>query len=45
MMEPTTKSCHDWLTDYGDYLYRFALARLRDPHLAEDAAKEKDKTE
>lgn len=28
------------LTEHGDYLYRFALARLRDPHLAEDAVQE-----
>jgi len=39
-MEPKTKSCHEWLTEHGDYLYRFALARLRDPHLAEDAVQE-----
>lgn len=31
---------HDWLTEHGDYLYRFALARLRDPHQAEDAVQE-----
>lgn len=31
---------HDWLTEHGDYLYRYALARLRDPHLAEDAVQE-----
>lgn len=31
---------HDWLAEHGDYLYRFALARLRDPHLAEDAVQE-----
>lgn len=31
---------HDWLTDHGDYLYRYALARLRNPHLAEDAVQE-----
>lgn len=31
---------HDWLNEHGDYLYRFALARLRDPHLAEDAVQE-----
>ena len=30
----------DWLTEHGDYLYRFALVRLRDPHLAEDAVQE-----
>ncbi len=31
---------NDWLTEHGDYLYRFALARLRDPHQAEDAVQE-----
>jgi RNA polymerase sigma-70 factor (ECF subfamily) len=30
----------DWLNEHGDYLYRFALARLRDPHKAEDAVQE-----
>ena len=31
---------HAWLAEHGDYLYRFALARLRDPHQAEDAVQE-----
>ena len=31
---------HDWLNEHGDYLYRFALARLRDTHLAEDVVQE-----
>jgi RNA polymerase sigma-70 factor, ECF subfamily len=31
---------HDWLTEHSDYLYRFALARLRDPHQAEDCVQE-----
>ncbi|HEY0907475.1 MAG TPA: sigma-70 family RNA polymerase sigma factor [Methylophilus sp.] len=31
---------HDWLHEHGDYLYRFALARLRDPHQAEDVVQE-----
>jgi RNA polymerase sigma-70 factor (ECF subfamily) len=31
---------HDWLNEHGDYLYRFALSRLRDSHLAEDAVQE-----
>jgi RNA polymerase sigma-70 factor (ECF subfamily) len=31
---------NDWLNEHGDYLYRFALARLRDTHLAEDAVQE-----
>lgn len=33
-------STHNWLNEHGDYLYRFALARLRDPHQAEDAVQE-----
>lgn len=36
---PNTNA-HDWLNAHGDYLYRFALARLRDTHLAEDAVRE-----
>lgn len=35
-----TRQSHDWLTEHGDYLYRYALARLRDPHLAEEAVQE-----
>lgn len=31
---------NNWLNAHGDYLYRFALARLRDPHMAEDAVQE-----
>ena len=34
------KNAHDWLNVHGDYLYRFALGRLRDPHLAEDVVQE-----
>jgi RNA polymerase sigma-70 factor, ECF subfamily len=33
-------NAHDWLIEHGDYLYRFALARLRDPHQAEDVVQE-----
>ncbi len=36
----TKSNINDWLTEHGDYLYRFALARLRDPHLAEDVVQE-----
>lgn len=36
----TNQTPHDWLNEHGDYLYRFALARLRDPHLAEDLVQE-----
>ena len=35
-----TANTHDWLNQHGDYLYRFALARLRNPHLAEDVVQE-----
>jgi RNA polymerase sigma-70 factor (ECF subfamily) len=31
---------HQWLVEHGDYLYRYALARLRDTHLAEDVVQE-----
>lgn len=40
MIDTTSKNQNDWLTEHGDYLYRFALARLRDPHQAEDAVQE-----
>lgn len=36
----TTSNANDWLNEHGDYLYRFALARLRDPHQAEDVVQE-----
>lgn len=29
-----------WVEQYGDYLYRFALARIKDPALAEDLVQE-----
>ncbi len=35
-----TQTTSDWLAEHGDYLYRFALARLRDPHQAEDVVQE-----
>lgn len=35
-----TDNVHDWLNLHGDYLYRFALARLKDSHQAEDAVQE-----
>lgn len=31
---------HLWVEKYGDYLYRFALMRLRDPQVAEDTVQE-----
>ncbi|HQS56938.1 MAG TPA: sigma-70 family RNA polymerase sigma factor [Gallionellaceae bacterium] len=30
----------DWVSQHGDYLFRFAMVRLRDEHLAEDAVQE-----
>jgi len=29
-----------WLLEYGDYLYRYALSRLRDPNAAEEVVQE-----
>lgn len=29
-----------WVDDHGDVLYRFALLRVRDPHIAEDLVQE-----
>jgi RNA polymerase sigma-70 factor (ECF subfamily) len=40
MLGMKTPNVHDWLTEHSDYLYRFALARLRDPHMAEDVVQE-----
>ena len=34
------QNINDWLIEHGDYLYRFALSRLRDSHLAEDVVQE-----
>lgn len=36
--EPTPPEA--WLDEYGDYLYRFALLRLKDPSTAQDAVQE-----
>lgn len=36
----TIPNMHEWLNEHSDYLYRFALARLRDPHQAEDVVQE-----
>ena len=30
----------EWLAQHGDYLFRYAMLRLRDEHLAEDAVQE-----
>ena len=34
------QNANDWLNEHGNYLYRFALARLRSTHQAEDAVQE-----
>lgn len=39
-MEKNSNNAHDWLTEHGDYLFRYAVARLRDEHLAEDVVQE-----
>jgi RNA polymerase sigma-70 factor (ECF subfamily) len=36
----TTLKPTEWVNNYGDYLYRYALARLRDEMLAQDAVQE-----
>ena len=33
-------SPEEWVTQHGDYLFRFAMVKLRDEHLAEDAVQE-----
>lgn len=30
----------NWLAEHGDYLFRYALCRCRDPHVAEDLVQE-----
>lgn len=37
-MDPSASN--EWLVEHGDYLFRYALARLRDTHLAEEAVQE-----
>lgn len=37
---PVTTPPEQWVDDYGDYLYRFALLRLKDPSTAQDAVQE-----
>ena len=29
-----------WVDEYGDYLYRFALSRVKDPSVAEELVQE-----
>ena len=35
-----TENTHNWLNQHSDFFYFFSLARLRDPHLAEDVVQE-----
>ena len=36
----TTSESHRWIDDHGDFLYRFAFARVRNPDVAEDLVQE-----
>jgi len=36
MTQSNNESPENWLNDYGDILYRFALARVRSEATAED---------
>ena len=38
----SSSSCRpeDWVSQHGDYLFRYAMVKLRDEHLAEDAVQE-----
>jgi len=38
--ENATLNPETWVDQYGDYLYRFALSRVRDPSVAEDLVQE-----
>lgn len=38
--QPSTANAETWLTDHGDYLYRYALLQLRNEAAAEDAVQE-----
>ncbi len=37
---PSAASATRWLEDHGDALYSYALARVRDSHVAEDLVQE-----
>lgn len=39
-MTAKLSSPEHWISQHGDYLFRFAMVRLRDEHLAEDALQE-----
>lgn len=38
--EPTTLNPDSWVDEYGDYLYRYALSRLRDPEASEEVVQQ-----
>lgn len=38
--DPTTGSAGDWVSEHGDYLFRYALAKVRSRDLAEDLVQE-----
>ncbi|MDA0989865.1 MAG: sigma-70 family RNA polymerase sigma factor [Verrucomicrobia bacterium] len=38
--QQTSTDPNQWVEDFGDYLYRYALLRLRDPSIAQDAVQE-----
>lgn len=38
--KPETTQPEQWVDEYGDYLYRYALLRLKDPSTAQDAVQE-----
>jgi len=41
--DPSTENCFQperWVSEHGDYLFHFALSRLRDPSRAEDMVQE-----
>ena len=40
MAEPQRVDPEQWVDEYGDYLYRYALSRLRDASAAEDVVQE-----
>ena len=40
MTEKRLPDAETWVDEYGDYLYKYALLRLRDPVLAEDVVQE-----
>ncbi len=40
MTEKEHSDPEKWVDEYGDYLYRYALSRLFDPHLAEEIVQE-----